>query len=147
MPAHPNPATSPTPSAQADRPDPWGSAIGLLRARQACQLYAGSAWPDEEDPRHRRHTAIVSIVERTSSTLAVISWRDATHCRYGAQIWAAVSAREAGVCALSGLPIAKGQAVYRPRPCRPPARNAEAMILASVLHAARPTADTDAWAA
>ncbi|QOT79298.1 DUF3331 domain-containing protein [Cupriavidus basilensis] len=136
MPAHPNPATSSTPCAQADRPDPWDSTIGLLRARQAFQLYADCAWPDEEDSGHHRHTAIVSVVERPSPTLAVINWRDATHCRYGAQIWTAISARGAGVCALSGLPIAKGQAVYRPRPCRPPARNAEAMILASALHAA-----------
>ncbi|MFJ1256788.1 DUF3331 domain-containing protein [Cupriavidus sp. CuC1] len=151
MPAHPNPATSSTPHARADRPDPWGSTIGLLHARQAFQLCADGAWPDEEEPQDRRHTAIVSVVERPSSTLAVISWRDPTHCRYGDQIWTAVSAREDGVCALSGLPIAKGQAVYRPRPCRPPARNAYAMILASALHAACGTADAarseDAWAA
>ncbi|MFC6311785.1 DUF3331 domain-containing protein [Paraburkholderia dipogonis] len=44
-------------------------------------------------------------------------------------------ARKAGVCALSGQKVARGDAVYRPRHARPAPRNVKAMILATVTQA------------
>jgi hypothetical protein len=74
----------------------------------------------------------VKLIERPSSTTATIEWRDPTRCCYGDQVWRAMRARTAGVCAMSGVEIRPGDRVYGPNP-RPVPGNAGAMILASVL--------------
>lgn len=89
-----------------------------------------------EDHAVRQHAPFISVIERPHHSKAVVSWRDATNCRYGDQVWNATTAREDGVCALSGKPIARGDQVYRPRRSRPAALNADCMILASALEAA-----------
>lgn len=110
--------------------DAWLRTIALLdpkRQTAACLTYTA------EDNALRAHAPIVSIIERLSGAMAVVSWRDATHCRYGAQVWTIGSARDTGVCALSGQPIDRNDMVFRPQRSRPPALNADAMILASAM--------------
>ncbi|PLQ00511.1 DUF3331 domain-containing protein [Cupriavidus pauculus] len=110
--------------------DAWLRTIALLepqRQTQAALTYTA------EDNALRAHAPIVSIIERLSGAMAVVSWRDATHCRYGAQVWTIGSARDTGVCALSGQPIDKSDLVFRPQRSRPPALNADAMILATAM--------------
>ena len=107
--------------------DTWISTIALLKPQHHTLTYSA------EDNALRAHAPIVSVIERPSATMAVVSWRDATHCRYGEQVWAAGVAREDGVCALTGRPIARSDAVFRPQRAKPPALNAEAMILASAM--------------
>ncbi|WP_250515953.1 DUF3331 domain-containing protein [Caballeronia sp. INDeC2] len=79
----------------------------------------------------------VKLIERPSTTTATIEWRDSTRCCYGDQVWRAMRARTAGVCAMSGREIRPGDYVYGPNP-RPVPGNAGAMILASVLDQATP---------
>jgi hypothetical protein len=85
------------------------------------------------------HCVTVSLLDRPTSSTATISWRDSTRCCYGDQVWCASRARTEGVCAMSGRPIRRGDAVYKPRPCRPAPRNADAMILTSALDDAMQT--------
>lgn len=77
----------------------------------------------------------VKVIERQGPCGATIAWSDATACCYGEQLWRRCVARKSGLCALSGQPIAPGDAVYRPRLVQPAPRNLEAMILASVMEA------------
>lgn len=77
----------------------------------------------------------IRVLERNGPNSATVAWRDATSCCYGEQLWRRCIAREAGVCALSGHAIARGDAVFRPRLVRPAPRNIEAMILAKVMEA------------
>lgn len=79
----------------------------------------------------------VKLIERPSTTTATIEWRDSTRCCYGDQVWRAMRARTAGICAMSGCAILPGDHVYAPNP-RPVPSNAGAMILASVLDQAEP---------
>ncbi|KAI3590607.1 hypothetical protein D9X30_4092 [Cupriavidus sp. U2] len=113
--------------------DTWLRTIALLDPKR--QTLASLTYT-AEDNALRAHAPIVSIIERLSSAMAVVSWRDATHCRYGAQVWTIGPARESGVCALSGQPIDKSDLVFRPQRSRPPALNADAMILASAMDSA-----------
>jgi len=114
--------------------DPWQQALRLLsaRAEDLAPPCANAA------PRAARgyYGALISVIDRPGPGTATLAWRDATHCRYGDQEWDAATARAAGVCAMSGQAIAPGDAIYKPRPCRPRPRNADAMILATVLDAA-----------
>jgi len=113
--------------------DAWLRTIALLDPKG--QPLASLTYT-AEDNALRAHAPIVSIIERLSAAMAVVSWRDATHCRYGAQVWTVGTARDTGVCALSGQPIDKSDLVFRPQRSRPAALNADAMILASAMDAA-----------
>jgi Domain of unknown function (DUF3331) len=75
----------------------------------------------------------IRVLERHTPTSATITWSDATSCRYGDQLWRRCIAKKAGVCALTGQAIARGDAVYCPRLARPVPRNIKAMILAMVI--------------
>ncbi|MCA8023405.1 DUF3331 domain-containing protein [Burkholderia metallica] len=70
---------------------------------------------------------LVELLEKSSDRL-YLRWIEPGRCHYGEQTWVPRSARRAGICAYSGLPIGTGDAVYvpigRPRPL-----NASAMIL------------------
>jgi len=114
----------------ASTPDTWLRTIGLLEPHRHTLTYSA------EKNALRVHTPIVNVIERPTSSMAVVSWRDATHCRYGAQVWTLVTAREPGVCALSGQPIRHAELVFRPQRSRTPALNARAMILATAMDAA-----------
>ncbi|SAK83314.1 hypothetical protein AWB80_05468 [Caballeronia pedi] len=116
--------------------DPWAQTISRLTS-----LHDGAGF---EAPLLRRPFAetgerrvAVKLIERPSTTTATIEWRDSTRCCYGDQVWRAMRARTAGVCAMSGAAIRPGDQVYGPNP-RPVPRNAGSMILASVLDQATP---------
>ncbi|CAG9185381.1 DUF3331 domain-containing protein [Cupriavidus pampae] len=123
--------------------DTWSRTIALLAPQRipAGALATMTAHPADEDAHRaqraqRPHAPMVTVIERPSPTLAIVSWRDATHCRYGEQIWTAASARSSGTCSLTGRPIARGEAIFRPQRSRPAALNAGAMILAAALEQA-----------
>jgi len=71
----------------------------------------------------------IEILELTTSNTATIFWRDTT-CSYAEQRWRRSSAYESGQCALTGDPIKRGDAVYKPMTCRDKPVNRFAMILA-----------------
>ncbi|WP_418789331.1 DUF3331 domain-containing protein [Paraburkholderia pallida] len=79
------------------------------------------------------HPGYVHVLERLSSTAVSICWYDATCGHYADQIWRRSHSRRKTVCSLSGRPVERGDAIYRPcvRGLRPV--NAEHSILACVL--------------
>jgi hypothetical protein len=111
--------------------DPWAQTIFQLTS-----LNDGVTFGTTSARRPFTHTGerrvTVKLIERPSTTTATIEWRDSTRCCYGDQVWRAMRARTAGVCAMSGREIRPGDHVYGPDP-RPVPSNAGAMILASVL--------------
>jgi hypothetical protein len=129
--------------ANANLIDPWMQTIGLLSVPASGSRGCGVGPNEDNGARHVDGTALhgvtVSLVERQKSSTATISWRDSTRCCYGDQVWCASRARTEGVCAMSGRPIRRGDAVYKPRPYRPAPRNADAMILTSALDDATQT--------
>ncbi|HTJ91559.1 MAG TPA: DUF3331 domain-containing protein [Pararobbsia sp.] len=84
------------------------------------------------------HSArIVNILDRLSERTVAVSWRDSTSCHYNDQIWRVGIARQPGCCAITGMHIEPGDAIYRPIPTVPAPLNAQAMILASALTCVR----------
>lgn len=81
----------------------------------------------------RERAVHLHIVEKYSSSAIAVCWRDATSGCYGEQLWKAVTARAGATCALSGLRIRRGDAVFRPwaRGYKP--GNGDSMILASAV--------------
>jgi len=128
--------------ANANFTDPWIQTLDLLSAmsgntgvderaatvvrdgRKGCQLSVVG----------RSFNAQVQVIDRPTQSTATVAWRDPTHCSYGDQVWHASRARVAGVCVMSGRAIHPGDAIYKPRACRPVPLNAGAMILQSVLN-------------
>ncbi|MDR8395679.1 DUF3331 domain-containing protein [Paraburkholderia sp. USG1] len=129
--------------AETNFTDPWIQTLDLLaelsgdkasrikeaaladarNAREGCRLLL----------RTQRFGAQVRVIDHPTPSTATIEWRDSTHCCYGDQVWHASRARVAGVCAMSGRAIRPGDAIYKPRPCRPAPLNLGAMILGVVL--------------
>lgn len=72
----------------------------------------------------------VRILEIASERTITVSWCDSLSGRYGFQTWRRRTAQTPGTCVLTGRPIVKGEAVYRPLHSETPPRNAEAMIAA-----------------
>jgi Domain of unknown function (DUF3331) len=113
---------------------PWFYTMALLSRDPL--IDAPNHRPARVDYRDSSYQACaIKVLERHSRTGATIEWRDSTACCYSEQIWRRCIARRRGICALSGQVIAAGDAVYRPRLMKPPPRNIEAMILASVMEA------------
>jgi hypothetical protein len=85
-----------------------------------------------DNPRTRSFT--ITVLEHMTNSRVCLSWHDPTLCNYEEQVWTPALARRSGRCALSGVHIRRGDAVYRPqtRGQTPPA-NGDAMILASAL--------------
>lgn len=126
--------------------DPWLQTLGLLSALSgnsdavAVDVAAVAACSGRNEAHlpvmGERFEVQVLVIDRPSQTTATVVWRDATHCSYGDQVWHASRARVAGVCAMSGRAIRPGDAIYKPRPCKPAPLNAGAMILQRVLNEA-----------
>jgi hypothetical protein len=57
--------------------------------------------------------ATIEILDRPTSTSAVLSWRD-TGGSYGYQLWHKGIGKWGGSCELSGAPIRRGDFVFRP---------------------------------
>ncbi|KAB0642737.1 DUF3331 domain-containing protein [Burkholderia latens] len=81
----------------------------------------------------RRRSAIVAVERQTDSSM-LVSWSDATRCRYDEQRWISAKARGPGRCALTGQRIRAGDPIYKPqwRGAKRPA-NCREMILADAL--------------
>jgi Domain of unknown function (DUF3331) len=78
----------------------------------------------------------VQVVERLTETTISVTWHDPTSVNYMEQLWLLGSAHSAGICSLTGAPIARGQSVYKPRRnCKRPALNQNAMILSEMTNA------------
>jgi hypothetical protein len=82
---------------------------------------------DQED----RSAPTVQIIEVVNDRMIIVAWQDPTGGRYGDQTWARMLARRDTVCALTGLSVKTGDAVFHPKSLRErrPA-NAESVILA-----------------
>ncbi|MGF6933482.1 hypothetical protein OKW41_002621 [Paraburkholderia sp. UCT70] len=126
--------------------DPWLQTLGLLSILSG-DVDAGAvdvaavAARGECKGAHlpvmgERFDVQVHVIDRPTQSTATVVWRDPTQCSYGDQVWHATRARVAGVCAMSGRAIRAGDAIYRPRPCRPAPLNAGAMILRCVVNEA-----------
>ncbi|MFM0555964.1 DUF3331 domain-containing protein [Paraburkholderia sediminicola] len=113
----------------------WQSTMALLSSEGEMQLPIVSSRVRPMRGKGKFSKCAIRILERNGQISATIAWSDATSCCYGEQLWRRCIARKAGVCALSGQAIATGDAVYRPRRGRPPPRNVEAMILATIMDA------------
>ncbi|MDR5753168.1 MULTISPECIES: DUF3331 domain-containing protein [unclassified Caballeronia] len=123
--------------------DPWSQTVGWLTLQSAAtnvrardpqrenEAIATRARCIGDAPTHAN--VVVSVIDRPTSSTATVAWCDPRSCRYGDQVWRASVARQPGVCALSGRSIGRGDAIYRPRACRPSPLNAGAMILATVV--------------
>ncbi|WP_144148991.1 DUF3331 domain-containing protein [Paraburkholderia sp. BCC1884] len=75
----------------------------------------------------------IEVIERLSESSIAVLWQDATRCRYVDQVWISCRARVKGRCAVSGAPIRRDDAIYKPRVRSAVPANAGAMILASVI--------------
>jgi hypothetical protein len=121
--------------------DPWVQTIGLLSSPKditsasAAVASQGSHMRSVVDAEYR--CVVVSLIDRPTRTTATIAWRESTRCCYGDQAWRMSRAHTVGTCAMSGRTIQPGEPVYKPNG-RPVPRNAEAMILVSVLDDATP---------
>jgi Domain of unknown function (DUF3331) len=124
--------------------DAWVQTIGLLNLLSA-NRGAGVDKKDKNAARVQRgmrdfmhdreaRGVCVSVIDKPSASTATIAWRDPTVGCYGDQVWRASVSRSHGVCAMSGLPILPGDAIYRPRARHPLPLNLTEMILAAVVH-------------
>ncbi|CAL8476579.1 Ribosomal protein S14 (plasmid) [Caballeronia sp. S22] len=141
-------------TAFSKRADPWSQTVHLLEAmpmdiaRTAPSQKSARAenaflerltrdWnrthPHQVDDRLPFPQAIVRVIERPSSATALVYWSDPGTCHYGYQGWRATTATAEGVCSLSGMPIHRGDQVYRPSQRDPKPQNAAAMILADAM--------------
>ena len=128
LPRDPWPATLAALFSFSSPPDPHWVAPDPF-ARGSCK-----AAHHRESGDAKLRTFTVTVLERLSNSLVALSWRDPTLCNYEEQMWSPGLARTSGRCALSGLHIRKGDAIYKPvtRGQKVPL-NRNAMILASEL--------------
>lgn len=123
-------------------PNPWKQTVELLeRLSHASKLSFASVLSSHGESAPRRKAAskvrnyrdaAIEVLESLSSRTVTISWRDATMCNYPAQTWERGVAKRSGSCAISQIPIRRGDIVFRPRGggrFRP--ANANAMIHAT----------------
>ncbi|WP_321939735.1 DUF3331 domain-containing protein [Paraburkholderia sp. J8-2] len=77
--------------------------------------------------------AAITLLEHLSPRTIALRWCSAS-CHYGYQIWVCAKARRAGVCAVSGKAIRRGDIIYRPYTRTPVLPvNVNAMIHLSAL--------------
>jgi hypothetical protein len=109
--------------------DPWAQTLSLLdalcaapvdesvperRMRQPDAGYRARAPRRDQTSCRDAVPPVITVLERLSTTTVVLCWRSTT-CHYGDQVWVRGVARNSGQCAISGVPIRRGDAVYRPR--------------------------------
>ena len=116
---------------EADRT--WQSTIALLSSEGEIRPPVVSACVRPMYGEGHFRKCAIRVLERKGQTSATVAWSDATSCCYGEQLWRRCIAKKAGICALSGLAIATGDVVFRPRLVKPAPRNIEAMILATIM--------------
>lgn len=129
--------------------DPWKYTLDLLNQMSTPVCTAGNrphprsktvkflalALANRRGLANREPVAHLHVVEKYSDLVIAVCWRDATFGCYGEQLWKRVMSRTRATCALSGLQIRRGDAVFRPwaRGCKPV--NVSLMILASAVAA------------
>jgi hypothetical protein len=96
------------------------------RERRNCRPAANDAKKGGNPPNVH-----IEVIEHSTPACAVISWRDSTSCCYGYQVWRQATSRRAGVCALSGAEIRRGDEIFQPYVRYVLPANAAAMILAA----------------
>lgn len=115
----------------------WGRTVDALRVSRMPDTRGMADAVSRTCARLRACTGIatisVRVVTRTAVNMVLVDWSDSTACRYGEQLWRESRAERKGHCALSGLPIEKGELIYRPRLRRPIPQNADAMIRADQI--------------
>jgi len=105
-----------------NRIDRWSQIVGGLRKVVPNGLGVRRRRSLAYDARERDMGAcgtapyrpFISSVERRSTSTIVVSWSDATRGRYLDQVWRAGHARSAGFCGLTGVPVRRGDVVFRP---------------------------------
>ncbi|TCG04444.1 hypothetical protein BZM27_40840 [Paraburkholderia steynii] len=108
--------------------------IGIGKETATVPASTSHQFPDMEQGYVQCSSAVrVRLLDRPSSTTAILSWSDPTSCRYAYQCWRVSRAESTGICVLSGAAIAKGDEVYKPRLSGTRPRNANAMILRRML--------------
>lgn len=135
--------------------DAWKHTLDLL---MLMQLSKRSGAAGEEAHKRCKHPALatfgaryarlgrvvhVHVVEKYSSSTIAVCWRDATSGCYVEQLWKAVTARSGSTCALSGLQIRRGYAVFRPSTRGYKPANNDSMILACAVEARTRDDETD----
>ncbi|MCP3708697.1 DUF3331 domain-containing protein [Paraburkholderia sp. CNPSo 3274] len=113
------------------RQDAWTCTLELIE-----RLSSGAAMRAAPCTPTRTVTcnaARMEFVERLSPTIVTFNWRDATSGCYGEQLWHLTTARARASCMLSGAPIRRGSAVYRPRLRGRRAANADWIVLAATI--------------
>jgi hypothetical protein len=123
-------------SSKPTRRDPWLHTVKMMHEGQAPTLpllqRLLTAEPARLKPEAFTDARTVSVVERLTTTTAIVYWRDATRCCYRDQTWISARARRSGSCAISGRPIHRGDLIYVPAR-RAAVCNGQAMILACVI--------------
>jgi hypothetical protein len=124
-----------------NRIGPWCHIVDCLRAgvpgtAPSTRKLATYAMQARRNPAPKTMTdasAIKRIEWQTVHTI-LVSWSDSTLGQYHDQTWRAGFARAPGVCGLTGVPVRRGDAVFRPfvRGGIAP-MNAPVMILAKTL--------------
>lgn len=115
----------------------WRRTVGQLEAGCAHQLTARVRRivdsPGSSRLSNSNGAVAIALLDRISPRTATVSWSDPQGCKYGEQVWRLATARQSGICALSGQPIAAGDAIYRPSKAVTPPANAAAMMLATAI--------------
>lgn len=117
--------------------DPWLEILGELYGSGTAldRLTRNSA--RDGLPCNAQGGLVISRIEWQTSCTILVSWSDSTRGRYVDQTWRLGYARTAGVCRLTGVPVRRGDPVFRPlyrKDAEP--TNARDMILASGVTAA-----------
>ncbi|MFJ1211717.1 DUF3331 domain-containing protein [Burkholderia pyrrocinia] len=109
----------------------WEHVMTLLDPSPAASRCAP---PHLRDPDAVRRRCAIVAAERQTDSSVLISWSDPTRCRYDEQRWISAKSRALGRCALTGITIHTGDAIYKPqwRGAKRPANYRE-VILASEL--------------
>lgn len=99
--------------------------------QDAASRGSGDAVPVQEGASSN---VTVWIEERLAGRVIAVTWSDSTRCSYRGQLWRYAIAKRVGRCALSGRPIRRGDAVFRPRVrASNVPLNRDAMILAACV--------------
>jgi hypothetical protein len=103
------------------------------REHELAETRACTLSPTSRSASSTPFSGCIRVLERLSSTAVSVSWYDATCGHYGEQIWRRSHSRHTTVCTLTGRPVKRGDAVYRPTRRGLWPFNANYMILACVL--------------
>lgn len=124
-----------------NRMEPWRHIVDCLRegvpgTAPSTRKPAAHATQARRNPAPNALTGAPSIkrIEWQTAHTIRVSWSDATLGQYHDQMWRAGFARAPGVCGLTGVPVRRGDAVFRPSVRGGVAfMNAPIMILADTL--------------